>query len=132
MIDFHKLLWLEKQHALKRSDKIQSVDNTDTQSSEKPKLIETQQNPDKHENQNLLELLKIKTTSNEKFTLERYSPIKVIEPKFRIGTISNLYYVPNYLTEEEETLLLQHIFHESNHSKWVHLKKRRLQNWGNL
>lgn len=57
------------------------------------------------------------------------STLKLTE-KFQVGKeiISKVSYIPNYVTKQEETDLLECIY--SCCDKWVQLKKRRLQNWG--
>lgn len=41
------------------------------------------------------------------------------------------YYIPNFITEEEEYYLLQQVY-KSPKTKWTQLSARRLQNWGGL
>ncbi len=41
------------------------------------------------------------------------------------------YYMPNFITEDEERLLLKNIY-DSPKPKWTQLKNRRLQNWGGI
>lgn len=41
------------------------------------------------------------------------------------------YYIPNFITEEEEKNLLKNIY-DAPKPKWTQLKNRRLQNWGGL
>jgi alkylated DNA repair protein alkB family protein 6 len=128
MVDYYKLWRLERQHLLNRNKK---VDTNENHYNNHKKFSNSMGELDSEEqNDHLPEHLKIKVTSNEKFSLNRSFPFKVLDPTFRVGTISSIYYVPDFITETEETLLLQHIFHKSNNSKWVKLKTRRLQNWG--
>ncbi|XP_033842817.1 alpha-ketoglutarate-dependent dioxygenase alkB homolog 6 [Periophthalmus magnuspinnatus] len=42
-----------------------------------------------------------------------------------------VYYIPDFITEEEESYLLQHVY-KSPKTKWTQLSGRRLQNWGGL
>lgn len=42
-----------------------------------------------------------------------------------------VYYIPDFITEDEETYLLQQVY-RSPKTKWTQLSGRRLQNWGGL
>ncbi|KAJ0070677.1 hypothetical protein NL108_017489 [Boleophthalmus pectinirostris] len=42
-----------------------------------------------------------------------------------------VYYIPDFITEEEESYLLQQVY-KSPKTKWTQLSGRRLQNWGGL
>jgi len=46
------------------------------------------------------------------------------------AAIDSIYYIPNFITEQEEVELLQEIHLNSHH--WTQLRKRRLQNWGGV
>uniref|UniRef100_A0A1J3JH41 Alpha-ketoglutarate-dependent dioxygenase alkB-like protein 6 n=1 Tax=Noccaea caerulescens TaxID=107243 RepID=A0A1J3JH41_NOCCA len=50
---------------------------------------------------------------------------------FRVGLTPTVYYIPSFITDEEQTQLLHHIYGASG-SKWKTLKNRRLQNWGGM
>ncbi|KAL1205303.1 Alkylated DNA repair -like protein ALKBH6 [Cardamine amara subsp. amara] len=50
---------------------------------------------------------------------------------FRVGLTPTVFYIPEFITEEEQTQLLHHIYGASG-SKWKTLKNRRLQNWGGM
>lgn len=51
---------------------------------------------------------------------------------YRIEKCPNsAFYIPNFITEEEEKNLLQNVY-DSPKSRWTHLKNRRLQNWGGI
>ncbi|KAG7616710.1 putative oxoglutarate/iron-dependent dioxygenase, alpha-ketoglutarate-dependent dioxygenase AlkB [Arabidopsis thaliana] len=50
---------------------------------------------------------------------------------FRVGLTPTVFYIPGFITEEEQTQLLNHIYGASG-SKWKTLKNRRLQNWGGM
>ena len=41
------------------------------------------------------------------------------------------YYVPDFITEDEESVLLESVYN-SPKPKWTQLSNRRLQNWGGL
>ncbi|KAM8857112.1 alpha-ketoglutarate-dependent dioxygenase alkB homolog 6 [Synchiropus picturatus] len=47
------------------------------------------------------------------------------------GDPSTIYYIPDFITEEEESFLLQQVY-RSPKPKWTQLSGRRLQNWGGL
>ncbi|CAM8910280.1 unnamed protein product [Rhodiola kirilowii] len=51
--------------------------------------------------------------------------------KFRIGSLPTLYYIPDFVTADEQTLLLNNI-NQAPLAKWKTLKNRRLQNWGGV
>ncbi|XP_026232925.1 alpha-ketoglutarate-dependent dioxygenase alkB homolog 6 [Anabas testudineus] len=42
-----------------------------------------------------------------------------------------VYYIPDFISEDEETYLLQEVY-KSPKTKWTQLSGRRLQNWGGL
>ena len=42
-----------------------------------------------------------------------------------------VYYVPNFISEEEELYFLNQV-EAAPKPKWTHLSNRSLQNWGNL
>ncbi|KAF4359520.1 hypothetical protein F8388_003523 [Cannabis sativa] len=48
--------------------------------------------------------------------------------KFKIGSLPTLMYIPDFITHDQQTLLLNNI-NGAPHSKWKSLKNRRLQNW---
>ncbi|KAL3719699.1 hypothetical protein ACJRO7_004646 [Eucalyptus globulus] len=50
---------------------------------------------------------------------------------FVVGTVPTVIYVPDFVTDSEETQLLD-IVYNSPVSKWKSLKNRRLQNWGGI
>ncbi|GMH01201.1 hypothetical protein Nepgr_003040 [Nepenthes gracilis] len=50
---------------------------------------------------------------------------------FRVGSVPTLIYTPEFVTEAEETQLLNNIY-QSPIFKWKTLKNRRLQNWGGV
>ncbi|KAK1583269.1 hypothetical protein Q3G72_023126 [Acer saccharum] len=51
--------------------------------------------------------------------------------QFKVGNLQTLMYVPDFITEIEETHLLNNIY-GGPVSKWKSLKNRRLQNWGGV
>lgn len=50
---------------------------------------------------------------------------------YKAGSLPTLYYIPNFITDAEQTQLLNHIY-EAPVAKWKSLKNRRLQNWGGI
>ncbi|KAK4762377.1 hypothetical protein SAY86_008145 [Trapa natans] len=50
---------------------------------------------------------------------------------FVVGSLPTVIYIPNFITESEETELLENVY-KSPQSKWKSLKNRRLQNWGGI
>ncbi|KAD5803531.1 hypothetical protein E3N88_14891 [Mikania micrantha] len=51
--------------------------------------------------------------------------------RFKIGSVPTVFYIPDFISYSDQTLLLNHIY-ASPASKWKVLKNRRLQNWGML
>ncbi|KAH8490648.1 hypothetical protein H0E87_022972 [Populus deltoides] len=51
--------------------------------------------------------------------------------EFLVGQLPTVIYTPHFITQTEETHLLQKIY-EAPLSKWKSLKNRRLQNWGGV
>lgn len=47
------------------------------------------------------------------------------------GAPSTAYYIPDFISEDEESLLLQQVY-AAPKPKWTQLSGRRLQNWGGL
>lgn len=45
--------------------------------------------------------------------------------------LPTVYYIPDFISEDEETFLLQQVY-KSPKTKWTQLSGRRLQNWGGL
>ncbi|KAJ6383230.1 hypothetical protein OIU76_000016 [Salix suchowensis] len=52
--------------------------------------------------------------------------------RFQVGQLPTVIYMPNFITQTEETHLLQKVIYEAPLSKWKSLKNRRLQNWGGV
>ncbi|XP_010434292.1 PREDICTED: uncharacterized protein LOC104718279 [Camelina sativa] len=50
---------------------------------------------------------------------------------FRVGLTPTVFCIPGFITDEQQTQLLNHIYGASG-SKWKTLKNRRLQNWGGM
>lgn len=56
---------------------------------------------------------------------------KIDIEKFAKGTIPGVYYIPNWITQDEEEAILERVYAVPNENdKWVQLKHRRLQMWG--
>ncbi|XP_071720709.1 alkylated DNA repair protein ALKBH6 homolog [Rutidosis leptorrhynchoides] len=51
--------------------------------------------------------------------------------KFKVGSIPTVYYIPDFISDSDQKLLLNHIY-TAPVSKWKSLKNRRLQNWGGI
>ncbi|KAI3738794.1 hypothetical protein L2E82_28954 [Cichorium intybus] len=51
--------------------------------------------------------------------------------KFKVGSVPTLYYIPDFISDSDQKLLLNHIY-TAPVSKWKSLKNRRLQNWGGI
>ncbi|KAJ4969850.1 hypothetical protein NE237_002949 [Protea cynaroides] len=50
---------------------------------------------------------------------------------FIVGSVPTVIYIPNFISDSEETNLLNNIY-KAPISKWKSLKNRRLQNWGGV
>ncbi|CAH1441476.1 unnamed protein product [Lactuca virosa] len=51
--------------------------------------------------------------------------------KFKVGSVPTLYYIPDFISDSDQKLLLNQIY-TAPVSKWKSLKNRRLQNWGGI
>ncbi|XP_050109343.1 uncharacterized protein LOC126588314 [Malus sylvestris] len=56
---------------------------------------------------------------------------KVTLDDFKVGSVPTLIYIPDFITDNEQTMLLNKIY-EGPVSKWKSLKNRRLQKWGSI
>ncbi|KAK7314865.1 hypothetical protein VNO77_33393 [Canavalia gladiata] len=50
---------------------------------------------------------------------------------YKVGSLPTLFYVPDFITDTDQTSLLNNIY-GAPASKWKTLKNRRLQNWGGV
>mmetsp|Transcript_24569 Transcript_24569/g.29771 ORF Transcript_24569/g.29771 Transcript_24569/m.29771 type:complete len:300 (+) Transcript_24569:443-1342(+) len=50
--------------------------------------------------------------------------------RHKVSGLPTVYYVPEYITSEEEKTLLSRV--DAPNSKWTQLKRRRVQNWGGI
>lgn len=50
---------------------------------------------------------------------------------FKVGSVPTLFYIPDFVSDSDQNLLLNHIY-TAPVSKWKSLKNRRLQNWGGI
>lgn len=50
---------------------------------------------------------------------------------FKVGHLPTVFYIPNFISHDDETMLLDNIY-KAPASKWKSLKNRRLQNWGGI
>ncbi|KAF3966149.1 hypothetical protein CMV_009731 [Castanea mollissima] len=50
---------------------------------------------------------------------------------FKVGILPTLIYIPDFISESEQTMLLNNVY-GAPVSKWKSLKNRRLQNWGGV
>ncbi|KAH1233888.1 Alpha-ketoglutarate-dependent dioxygenase alkB 6 [Glycine max] len=62
------------------------------------------------------------------------SPNRVMEEKvklahYKFGSLPALFYVPDFITDSDQNLLLNNVIYGAPASKWKMLKNRRLQNW---
>lgn len=48
------------------------------------------------------------------------------------GPVKSVFYIPNFITEEEERFLQKNIEDKELNPRWRQMKGRRLQNWGPL
>ena len=73
------------------------------------------------DNQDKLEELFL---NNRTFNIEDIS-------RYRVSSVNSIYYIPNYITSEDERYLLNKIYNEPS-DKWINLQysNRRLQRWG--
>ncbi|KAI7728668.1 hypothetical protein M8C21_009666 [Ambrosia artemisiifolia] len=51
--------------------------------------------------------------------------------KFKVGSVPTVFYIPDFISDSDQNLLLNHI-NAAPVSKWKVLKNRRLQNWGGI
>lgn len=51
--------------------------------------------------------------------------------EYVVGRVPSVYYIPDFITEDEHQNLTHHIY-QAPPSKWKSLKNRRLQNWGGV
>ncbi|KAI3826582.1 hypothetical protein L1987_00630 [Smallanthus sonchifolius] len=51
--------------------------------------------------------------------------------KFKVGSVPTVFYIPDFISDSDQNLLLNHIY-TAPVSKWKVLKNRRLQNWGGI
>ncbi|KAE8881231.1 hypothetical protein PF005_g27644 [Phytophthora fragariae] len=57
--------------------------------------------------------------------------VKIDIDEFRRGPIPGVYYIPNWITQDEEEAILERVYAVPDDSDlWVRLKHRRLQMWG--
>ncbi|KAF5822954.1 putative oxoglutarate/iron-dependent dioxygenase, alpha-ketoglutarate-dependent dioxygenase AlkB [Helianthus annuus] len=50
---------------------------------------------------------------------------------FKVGSVPTVFYIPDFISDFDQNLLLNHIY-AAPVSKWKVLKNRRLQNWGGI
>jgi alkylated DNA repair protein alkB homolog 6 len=63
---------------------------------------------------------------------ERIKLIMIELSNYRVTSAPDtVYYIPNFITTEEETYLLNNVYNAPK-PKWTQLSNRRLQNWGGL
>lgn len=59
--------------------------------------------------------------------------LNIVQPMliccFKVDDVA--YYVPNFITEEQETYIMDKV-NDAPKPKWCQLKNRRLQNWGGI
>ncbi|KAK1279584.1 hypothetical protein QJS04_geneDACA015136 [Acorus gramineus] len=58
-------------------------------------------------------------------------PLYFIQPQILTGTLPTLYYIPDFISDLQQSQILHHIY-EAPVTKWKTLKNRRLQNWGGV
>ena len=63
----------------------------------------------------------------------RESSIEIELGKYRCGSLKHVYYIPDFLSRREETVLVAEVEdHGENKKPWVQLTQRRLQNIGGV
>ena len=60
-----------------------------------------------------------------------YGLDKIELSAFAVGNIPYQYFLPNFVSEEEESKLIRNI-EQAPRTKWTNLSNRQLQNWGGL
>ncbi|RLN41198.1 hypothetical protein C2845_PM01G42330 [Panicum miliaceum] len=73
------------------------------------------------------------TTTQEAAAAERPSSALDLRSltDYTVGAIPTLFYVPDFISQSEQSQLLHHIY-QAPAPKWKSLKNRRLQNWGGV
>ncbi|CAN6986463.1 unnamed protein product [Brassica rapa subsp. trilocularis] len=72
-----------------------------------------------------------KVETGSKNIRDMFSRASMELESFRVGLTPTVFYIPGFVTDQEQTQLLDHIYGGSG-SKWKTLKNRRLQNWGGM
>ncbi|EEY59147.1 alkylated DNA repair protein alkB [Phytophthora infestans T30-4] len=74
---------------------------------------------------------RVREAAQSKPNTDTKSASKINIEEFRKGPISGVYYIPNWITQDEEAAIVERVYavpHDND--LWVKLKHRRLQMWG--
>ena len=77
-------------------------------------------------------LQETKHTSWDTLQIKLSDPKQIMDlSEYQVGHLSKAYYIPDWLSLDDETKLLNHV-HNTPKQHWVQLRGRRLQNHGGM